>query len=153
MRDGSPRGYVVGEFDRNRYKVRYKATGLDAATQMHLWIPHRIPSGQLKETYAYANVFAASPKCRVEARFNGGLWTAMVASQQQDPFYAAIKQLEEEKKLPATGRALPRAENSEHLYWVKVPNNLEPGYHTLEVRWLDLYGREHRSTRVFRVDR
>ncbi|MFN7172156.1 MAG: calcineurin-like phosphoesterase C-terminal domain-containing protein [Fimbriimonadaceae bacterium] len=151
-RDGTPRGYFILTLDGNRYSMRFQGTGMHPDTQMHLWTPHRIDKAELTNSYAWANVFAASPLCRVEARFNDGPWRPMVSRPGHDPFLTEIKRLESEKILPATGRAIAAPIDTDHLYWVPFPRDISPGYHTFEVRWRDLYGQEFRSARVFRVE-
>lgn len=147
MRDGAPKGYAILEFDGNRLTQRYKATGLDPREQMSIWLPAEVGEG----SEVVVNVYNGSPRCKVEMRVGETMgWVPMERVERVDPYYAALKQLEAEEKLPATGRTLPGADNSAHLWAGQLPK-MPAGTYRLDVRVTDLYGRTHSSSRVYTV--
>jgi hypothetical protein len=150
MRDGTPNGYLWLEVNRNRYRVRYQAARRPADYQMHIYTPDEIDRTKLSETPVLVNYFFGSEFCTVEMRVGDGAWVRMQqVPDLPDPAYAALKQQEQEFKLP--GRPLPGVNPAIHLWQANLPPDLPRGFHIVEVRVRNLFGDEYRDRRVIRV--
>ncbi|MCS6829254.1 MAG: calcineurin-like phosphoesterase family protein [bacterium] len=150
MRDGAPNGYLLVDFDGNRYTIRYKAARYPEDYQMNIYAPDFVSASQLKETRVLVNVFFGSERCRVEMRVgDSGEWIPMARVQEPDPAYAEMKKLEEQYNLP--GRRLPGLMNSPHLWTANLPANLTRGVHVLTVKVTDLFGRTWYDRRILTV--
>ncbi len=151
MRDGGPRGYILGNFNARGYDLQFKATRRPADYQINIDAPHRIKSNE--RLNVTANFFFGTQFCRLEMRLNDGAWQAMRALPPgKDPFYQRLKDLETSKKIPATGRALPGLYDNFHMWQGSVAAGLPEGGHRLEVRATDMFGRTHSARRVLWVD-
>ncbi|MCS7273625.1 MAG: calcineurin-like phosphoesterase C-terminal domain-containing protein [Fimbriimonadales bacterium] len=94
--------------------------------------------------------FFGSERCTVEMRVNNGEWIRMQqVPNQLDPAYVALKQQEQEFKLP--GRPLPIPVPAIHMWQANLPANLPRGFHQIEVRVRTLFGDEYRDRRVIFV--
>lgn len=155
MRDGTPRGYFLFDFEDNRWSYRFKATRRPADEQMHIHAPPDVPAEELASTEILVNVWAGNDRSVTELRIGDGNWIAMERVRRPDPFYARLYDLQEQfkdeyKQLPGSdsqGRPL----NSTHLWRANLPADLSPGSHLLEVRSRDMFGRVWSDVRVLRV--
>lgn len=150
MRDGAPNGYLIAEFDGNRYTIRYKAARYPADYQMNIYAPDMVSVSQLRETRVLVNLFFGSERCKVEMRVGKeGDWIPMTRVQEPDPAYAEMKRMEEQYTLP--GRRLPGLMNSPHLWAANLPASLPRGTHVIYVRATDLFGRVWEDRRILMV--
>jgi hypothetical protein len=150
MRDGTPNGYLWLEVRGNRYRVRYQAARRPADYQMHIYALDEVDRAKLAETPVLVNYFFGSEFCTVEMRVGDGAWVRMQqVVDTPDPAYAALKQQEQEFKLP--GRTLPGLNPAIHLWRGNLPSDLPRGFHQIEVRVRNLFGDEYRDKRVIRV--
>lgn len=150
MRDGTPNGYLVAEFQGNRYTIRFKAARQPENYQMNIYAPDSISAGETGNTRVLVNVFFGSERSRVQMRVgNEGEWTTMNRVQSPDPAYVAMKKMEEAYTLP--GRKLPGLTSSPHLWEANLPANLPRGAHILQVRTLDMFGRTWSDRRILIV--
>jgi hypothetical protein len=150
MRDGTPNGYLWLEVNRNRSHVRYQAARRPADYQMHIYTLDEVDRAKLAETPVLVNYFFGSERCTVEMRVGDGAWIRMQqVVDAPDPAYAALKQQEQEFKLP--GRPLPGLAPAVHLWRANLPPDLPRGFHIVEVRVRSLFGDEYRDKRIIRV--
>lgn len=149
MRDGTPRGYLLMDVDGNDFELTYKATRRPADYQMNLHAPNRIVKGE--SATLFANVFFGHEADQVEVSIGGSAFEVMEHIVAQDPYYLAIKQLEADEVLPATGRRLPNPIDCVHLWKYELPSSLEEGIYVAVVRWTDRFGRTFTARRVFEV--
>lgn len=150
MADGAPNGYSVIEFDRNKYKVTFRAASRPEWDQMNIWLPEAIPQDQVAGTEVTVNVFAGSDRSIVEMSLDGITWTPMVQSEGQDPYFLKLKELEASPK-PPDGLKLPGAARTRHLWKSTLPSGLRRGIHSLHVRTKDVFGQTYTEQRVLRV--
>ncbi len=150
MSDGVPNGYSIIEFDGSKYKVMFRPANRPAEEQMAIWLPEAITPATSGETEAIVNIFAGSSKSKVEMRVDNGDWQALENFTGQDPYYLEMKKIETSAK-PPTGRNLPGASNTTHLWKGKLPANLRIGGHAVEVRTTDMFGQTHLDRRFIRV--
>ena len=104
-----------------------------------------VTTGELDGMTVVANVYSGSRDTQVEMSVNGGESVPMDWNQdQRDPLAMSFQPADEESRWTTEGR-------SYHLYTGTLPNDLEPGVHTLTVRATDPYGQEFVGTKVFDV--
>jgi hypothetical protein len=154
MADGAPNGYSIISFDGTRYQLDFKAAARPADYQMRIMMPETVRQGE-QPPDVFVNVFNGSERSAVRMRVNGGGWAEMQRTRQPDPLFqqisAVAEQLEKEKKLPY--RKPPKPKDCPHLWKAPLPaGGLAPGNHLLEVKTVDMDGREHSGRRVFRVE-
>lgn len=150
MRDGAPNGYLIAEFNGNRYTLRYKAARRPDNYQMNIYVPDSVPANETGNTRVLVNVFFGSERSRVEMRVGEeGDWITLRPVQEPDPAYAGMKKMEEQYTLP--GRKLPGLMNSPHLWTANLPPNLPRGAHVLHVRTTDMFGRTWSDCRILTV--
>jgi hypothetical protein len=150
MRDGAPNGYLIAEFNGNRYTVRFKAARRPESYQMNIYAPDTVPASDTANTRVLVNVFFGSEKSTVEMRVGEtGEWITMTRVQEPDPAYSEMKKLEEQYTLP--GRKLPGLMNSPHLWAANLPANVPRGTYLLHVRTTDMFGRTWSDCRILSV--
>lgn len=149
MRDGTPRGYLLMDVDGTDLVLTYKVTRRPEDFQMTLHAPNRIARGE--EATLYANVFLGHADDTVEVSLGGREFQPMEHSVERDPYYLALKSLEEEGVLPATGRRLPNPIDCVHLWRIEIPEDMEEGIYVAVVRWTDRHGRTFVARRVFEI--
>jgi hypothetical protein len=150
MADGGPNGYSIVEFDRNKYKVEFRAASRPAEVQMNIWMPEVVPSSATATTEVIVNVFAASTRSIVEMKVGNGDWVRMANYQGRDPYFLKLKELEASPK-PPLGLKLPGAANTKHLWKGVLPANLPMGIHRVEIRTTDMFGQTYVDRRILRV--
>jgi len=151
MRDGAPNGYSILTFDGHRYSVEFRAAGRSKEYQMNLYAPEEIAAQEAPKTPVLANVFAGSPRSRVEIRVApDGEWAPMEQVRAEDPAFLALK-AQEASATPPVGRRLPAAMRSPHLWRAMLPARTLPGVRRIEVRHTDMFGQVHTGSRVIRL--
>ncbi len=153
MRDGAPNGYTIISFDGNGYSMRFKAARRPADEQMSIYAPNEVPAGALADTEVIVNVYAGSERSVVEMRVGDRPWTKLAQELRPDPYFADLKAMEERAKAAGKlpGRALPKIIPSPHIWVGRLPGELSPGTHLIEVRTKDMFGQEYTGRRIIRV--
>jgi hypothetical protein len=81
---------------------------------------------------------------------DSGQWLRLERVERQDPGYSEL--FERERSLrPPNGWGLPPRVDSPHIWAAKLPADLSPGTHWLEVRARDRFGAVHHARRPLRV--
>lgn len=150
MRDGAPNGYSILSFDGHNATFDFKAARQPADYQMNLYLPEAVSQAELTTTELVVNVFAGSTRSTVEFRVAGATdWVKLDAFVGHDPEY--VRTREREMKLAPDAPALNAPSDSYHLWKGLLPATLSLGTQVIEVRTVDMYGREFRDRRVLRV--
>ena len=149
MSDGAPNGYSIVEFNKDRYKVMYRAASRPEQEQMNIWLPEEIASAEATKTEVIVNVFAGSERSVVEMRIGGGAWTKMENFAGRDPYFLRLKELEA-GPIPPPGLKLPGASATKHLWRSNLPS-LPKGTHAVEVKTTDMFGQIYMDRRIVRV--
>ena len=150
MRDGAPNGYSFLNIKGNTYSIDFKAARREAGYQMNIYAPDEVARGEAAKTEILVNVFASSPKSKVEMQVGNGPWSAMQLTTRPDPAYVAAKTAQE--AIPKNGaRKLPEIIDSPHLWAANLPANLPTGAHMIQVRTTDMWGKTHQDRRILRV--
>jgi hypothetical protein len=150
MRDGAPNGYSIITFDGNDYSIRFKAARRPWDHQMTIFAPDQITVEQAAATEIVVNVFAGSPRSTVEMRLGtDGPWTSLRRMEREDPYFAAMKQREQERNIEK--RKLPRVEKSRHLWVATLPSDPPEGSHVIHVRTTDMFGQTFEDYRIIAI--
>jgi 3',5'-cyclic AMP phosphodiesterase CpdA len=166
-RDGTPRGYFLLEVDGTAATVRFQPTGRPSSHQMRITLDPgfprlqpaalrdvrhgellggRVELAQLFSTEILVNLFDGGPRSLVSATVDDRPPVVMERSLRADPFVQELFQ-----RAAATLRPWVEPVPSTHLWAAPLPDDLAPGLHTITVRALDEYGREHRAHKLFEV--
>jgi hypothetical protein len=162
MPDGAPNGHSVIRFDGHQYMLDFFPAGRPADYQMNIYIPEAITTGEVSGTDVVVNVFNGSEKSRVMARVVGqeGDWRQLEFAPGDDPAFATIAAQEAKLRqhlvdqpevLQSLGVELPKIGISSHLWKGQMGIELPPGNYLLEIRTIDMHGRQLDSRRSFRV--
>jgi hypothetical protein len=150
MSCGTPNGYGVFQFDRNRYSMKYRCFDFPQDYQMRIWTPAKVSAKQAAETEVYVNFFAGSYRDNLEMKFGDqGQWTKMQWSPEIDPFFR--KHYEWEKSL---NQNLPEMKFplSNHIWKSFLPANPPKGAHVIHVQATDSYGQKFQGKRIIRIE-
>jgi hypothetical protein len=154
MSDGAPNGYSLIEFDGHEYRLEYVPAGRPRDYQMQIHVPESVAEDKLSETEVLVNVFAGSPRSKVEMRIGGSEWLPMTRTAVPDPGLLALSEREMEllelKKNAWTKP--PKPKNSPHIWAAKLPAGCSPGTYAIEIRETDMFGAVHQGRRVIRVE-
>lgn len=149
MSDGAPNGYSFLNIKGNAYSIDFKAARRPADYQMNIYAPLEVAREGMEKVEVLANIFAGSPKSKVEMQVGSGNWTPMLLAPRPDPIYAAAKLAQEE--LPKkVARKLPEFSDSPHMWAANLPS-LAPGAHIVRVRSVDMWNRTHEDRAIVRV--
>ena len=154
MRDGTPKGYSFIHFTRNNYVIDYKVVGRSPDYQLELFVPKVVVKDPFDHNAGiYVNFFMGSEKDAVSFRVDNGAWKSMTYKREYDPeFYHTMQEwdyAEEQMK----GKRPSNAIVSTHLWRANIPNNLEIGEHTIEVKATDMYGRTFRGQNSYKIEK
>jgi 3',5'-cyclic AMP phosphodiesterase CpdA len=152
MKDGTPKGHSILDFDGVSYSIRYQVNRRPADYQMNVFAPDRVDRAEAAGTEVLVNVFAGSERSRVEMRVGpGSPWVQMVRDPRPDPFLLEWGRIEQGLAL-RPWRELPAAKPSTHLWVAPIPEGLPPGTHLIEVRTTDMFGQSYGARRPIRVE-
>lgn len=149
--DGTPNGYSIITFDKNKYSVRYKVARRPADYQMNIWAPDEIKPEDAAGTEVLANVFAASVRSTVEMKVGDGPWVEMERTTQRDPFFVKLKAIEDGLTKPIPWKATRQPGNCGRIWKANLPAGLSAGAHEIQVRTTDMFGQEFEGRRVIHV--
>lgn len=151
MGDGSPNGYSVITFDKNKYSIRYKGFGKDKDYQMQAYLPDEVTSEDANKTEVILNVFAGSEKSIVEMKIDSdGKWQKMEQSPGKSQYYKIAVTEEEKYKSPRYDWC-KEGDVSEHMWKANLTDKLGVGTHLIFFRTKDLFGQTYFAKRVFNI--
>jgi hypothetical protein len=141
MRDGTPNGYNILQFDGNTYTYDYKVAGKSLDNKMSIYGPKLVPRNRHFRGELYVNFFQGHEMDTVEFRVNDGEWKRMRYVEEQDPHMSAIRyQWDFSEELPVGVRP-SNPFISRHLWKTRMPTNVPAGENTIFVRVKDIFGR------------
>ncbi len=158
QRCGAPKGYMVFDVEGNQFSEHWKVSGSDDAMHISFDFPQTgfsadggtlsdmgiITTGELDNVTVVANVYAGSRDTQVEMSIGGETMEMTWNQDQRDPLAISFQPQDMDWRLTTAGK-------SYHIYTATLPDNLEPGVHTITVRATDPYGQEFVGTKVFDV--
>lgn len=143
MRDGTPKGYAFLNIKGNQYSIDYKVAGKPDAYQIELSIPNVVEKDRNSSAGIYANFFMGTKGDKVEYSIDGGEWKPMEYMEAADPAYLSVLHKFDHTEKLLNGKRPSHAEQSTHLWWVKIPFKLSTGKHEVKVRATDRYGKTY----------
>lgn len=152
MSDGAPNGYSIFTFDGQNYGIEFRAANRPADYQMAIHAPEAIMPREAVTTVVMANIFNGSEESVVEMRVGDDQpWRRMEQITAPDPAFLQMK--DQEKSSPPSKRVrLPAAHATNHMWRGMLPPGLSEGTHRIEVRTVDMFGKEHIGHRVIRIE-
>lgn len=151
MRDGTPNGYAILEFNGNRYSYEYRVAGADKDYQMSIFAPRTVNRIGWGYAAIAVNFFNGSEQATVEMRVDEGDWRTLRHTRAPDPGYTLNRLQRDRMSAPPAGKALPYPADSSHLWTGRLPTNLEPGIHRVDVRVTDRFGRIFEDSTSYRI--
>ena len=149
MSDGAPNGYSILSFDERGYQINFKAAG--SQEQMGIRIDNTIPVSKAADYEVAVNVYNGSKKTEVRMSVDEHSdWMKMEQRKAVDPWLKKISE-QEQKIQPAIKPKLATPAASSHLWFGKLPGNLEPGLYVLKVEATDMHGQVFASRQTFRI--
>ncbi len=159
MRDGTPNGYAVIDFDGNGYAIRYQVAGAPSSKRMSLYVPYPWEKDSEKADFLYANFYMGSKYTKGYCRFGeDGDWQTMERSYEPDPrslvhFESQRTFLENaDEKVAVLYKTISKPQPCDHLWKCPIPENLGAGFHLAEVKMVDRLGAEFFESIVFRIE-
>jgi hypothetical protein len=167
QRDGTPNGYHILEVDGTDLAVRYKAAGAPADYQMRILfdVAHHglnengmrdFAAGELFEGHlsldelaaaeVIVNLFDGGPQSRVEFAVGGQPFRPMSRVARADP---SVNELF--VRFPEAKKSWVKASPSSHIFTADLPDDLQPGVHTVTVRATDEFGRVFHGHRILEI--
>ena len=147
MADGAPNGYSVMTFDRDGYKLDFKAAGRPASEQMRIHLPTTFDTNESGQQEIWVNVYNGSEFSKVSMSLDdSGKSIELEKKLVNDPYFEILSERDKdiEPKL-----AKPKV--SHHLWNAKLPAGITPGAHLIRVQTIDRHGRTYQSHRSIRV--
>ncbi|MBN2746173.1 MAG: calcineurin-like phosphoesterase family protein [Bacteroidales bacterium] len=151
MRDGTPKGYVYLNFRGNTYNFDYKVAGKPANYQFEIYTPKVVKANKSTSAHIVANFFIGAKTDSVFYRVDRGNWIAMTYKEAYDPSYMKILFDYDFSEELMPGRRPSNPDYCNHLWFARMPTKFSPGLHQIEVRAIDMFGREHLQKKDFRV--
>jgi len=145
MRDGTPNGYAIINFEGNEFTLDYKAAGYDDSYRMSIWGPKVVPQNSWHNAEMFVNYFLGSDKTEVHYRIGNRPWREMQKVNEQDPYVSSLRQKWDNSDTILRGKRPSNPIQSTHLWSSRVPNNLPLGEQTIEVRVIDQFGKVKRE--------
>jgi hypothetical protein len=147
MADGAPNGYSIMSFDRDGYKLDFKAAGRPASEQLRIHLPASAYTRKTEEVPIWVNVYNGSEESKVEYRIDRNeKWVELTKTIEPDPYFIELSKRDE-----GVEPKLAKPKNSYHLWKGTLPSELAPGAHLIEVRPTDRHGRVYMAHRSLRV--
>jgi hypothetical protein len=160
----------------NQFDMEFKAARRPAEYQMDIWAPEQIRSTEGPATEVVANFFSGNEKSKLEMRLDKtGEWLPMTQYTGKSPYFQqdydrqvallkkiaafAGKDVNDERVMKKvadefdmlTGMVSPEPGDTPHLWKATLPATIIPGYHVIQVRATDMWGKTHSAQRIIRI--
>lgn len=150
MSDGTPQGYAFLSFNKNQFKVKYKAAGFPEDYQMNIYKP-KVISTDKSLSSLYVNFFIGNEKDIVKVRIDEGSWKSMQYSIEFDPAYLKLLYKWDFTDQVIPGRRPVEARECYHLWKSILPSDLGVGEHVIEIKATDVFGKTYTSKSKYRI--
>lgn len=151
MRDGTPKGYAIINFEGNQYTIDYKAAGLPEDQIMQIFAPKVVEKDKRTSAGILVNFFIGTKQDQLEFRVNQGPWKVMQYVEEYDPHYLDKLHTWDFTETLLSGRRPSNPVQSKHLWAAPVPTDLPAGVHQIEVKATDMFGRTFIQQHSYRV--
>lgn len=138
MSCGTPKGYFEIDFNNENYKINYKGVNLPSSKQFSIWFGDydSTPLEPLSDSNEfYINVFSGSNNTQVSVKLSNGDVVYLKRERIVDPFVNYIKKTQKEETAPDKNseKSAYLRYKSQHIWKGTFSNDLESGYHKIEV--------------------
>ncbi|SMO43923.1 Calcineurin-like phosphoesterase [Gracilimonas mengyeensis] len=152
MRDGTPNGYSIIQFEGNKFVLDYKVAGEDHSKKMSIWGPKVLPQREWFNADLYVNYFMGNDSTKVEYQVKGqDNWRQMTKIELGDPYVTSLRNKWDLSESLIKGKRPNNAVASSHLWKTRIPKNLPEGEQTLIIRVSDMFGREFFDEYNYRI--
>lgn len=155
MRDGSPNGYTIIEFNDNTYSVSYKAARYPFEYQMSVYSPKVVQQnsgwGNWSTSEIYVNFFTGSANDTVRMRIDKGNWIQLRYTIEPDPILCDVRSLWDHSPHLLNGKRPSNPDNCYHLWKSSLPTWLDIGEHSIEIEAIDLFNKRFTKTLSYTI--
>jgi hypothetical protein len=151
MRDGTPKGFAILNFDRNQYTAEYRVAGKPSDYHFSIFAPKVVEKDAETSAGIYANFFLGSAGDSLFCRVDDGVWRRMHRVVDYDPSYLHLLHEWDFAETLPEGRRPSNPERCTHLWGIDIPVRLPEGEHTIEIRATDMYGRTVTQQSKYRI--
>lgn len=151
MRDGTPKGYAFLSFDKNQYRIHYKAADKPMDYQFEIFAPKVLEQNKKTSAGIVVNFFMGSERDTGLYRVDDETWQEMSYMNDYDPSYLHLLHEWDFTEELLDGRRPSNPMASTHLWRGPIPNDLDPGEHTIEVKVTDMFGQTFTQTSSYRI--
>jgi hypothetical protein len=151
MRDGTPKGYAYLNFSGNQYTLDYKVFDKDPDFKMALFTPNLVIQNTWTNARIVVNFFIGSSNDSLFSKIDDGEWRKMNYTSMHDPFFVKENVKWDFTEEQFAGRRPSYPVESTHIWTGYLPTDLEVGEHSVYIKAYDMFGREYRAERKFRV--
>lgn len=146
--DGAPNGYHIFKFVGNKYYQTYKPSSLPADFQIRISAPNnKIAKNEIKDAKIIANVFNGNERCIVQCQIDGLSAQQMNQEIIVDPYF---QKLIDENKTTFQNWVGPLKSN--HIWTLKIPENLTSGLHKIKVTTILDSGIQYSAFKIFEIE-
>ena len=143
MRDGTPKGYALINFEGNQYKIRYQVAGKSSDYQMEIFAPKVLEKDKRTTAGIFVNFFMGSEGDEVLIKVDEGEWKPANKVEDYDPAYLVdLYQWDVTEEL-IDGRRPSNPAASKHLWRGGIPAGLAAGEHLIQIQATDRFGQVH----------
>ena len=152
MADGTPNGHARLRIDAaGGYALSWHAARGQGGEAMRLHAPRVLRRGAYPAFGVFANVFMGRDDSRVDYRVDGGDWQPMKRVPAPDPWLQAENARDDQADALRGYDRSPEATPSPHLWRGRLPTDLAPGTHEVDVRVFDPWQGERRASTRYRL--
>lgn len=148
--DGTPKGYLVIEFNKGQFHPRFKVSGRQDDFQMSLYAPSFVSASFLEPVPFMVNAYLASREDTMEGRLDDGTWVPLVWEKGPDGFQVETLAREQAINSPLV-QPISATQDCDHRWVGTLPRDLSPGFHLLEIRHRTPWGDEHQASQIIKV--
>jgi hypothetical protein len=154
-RDNVPNGHLEVSFDEADFSMQFVPARRPRSHQMIVWAP-QVVAADTDRIPVYANVFLGNKRSTVEMRVEDGEWVTMEHVPEPQKEHVEMLVADRKAMLEGVGRANQAEQvlvpgESAHLWFADAALDLDPGYHTIEVRSTDMFGQTWHGMRTIRI--
>lgn len=153
MRDGTPKGYAIVNFDDNAYTIDYRVFDKDPAYTMAVFTPKVVLQHAWANARIIVNFFMGSAQDSLFYKIDDGEWSQMRHTPVHDPLFVHEVDDWDFTDTLFPGRRPSNPVESSHTWTGHLPTNLDQGEHTVYIRAYDMFGREYTAERTFRIEK
>jgi hypothetical protein len=153
MRDGTPKGFAVLNFDKNKYTTEYRVAGKPADYQFSIFAPKVVPQNEGTSSGICVNFFMGNPADSLFCRVDDGVWRRMYHVVEYDPSYLHLLHEWDFADILPPGRRPSNPERCNHLWAIAIPTRLAEGEHIIEIKAIDMFGRSLTQKSSYRIAR